>query len=224
MFLLLVQAQYGITAKNRLEKLLGEPNSASYNDDDASQASGLDEDEGGDDAPIVWLKNALRGLPNDEDLRKAYFWEGRRNGAKTRESYASEKRLARLKRLWRAQWHATLKIRADSSSESMSSKEACAWTKIFAVIQGRRFLWWKTVEDFDNGRPPLGRIFLAGHAGLSGLSPLEMREIDPKVLPFVVGIFGKGLQDQQRITLLAPSSELKESLENSVIQASLKDD
>lgn len=209
-----------MTAKNKIEKFLKDT-SVSDNDDDASQASGLDDDKD-TDAPIIWLKNAFRGLPTDEDLRKAYFWEGRRNGAKTRESYASEKRLARLKRLWRAQWHATLKIRGDSQSKSPQG--ACNWEKIFAVVQGHRFLWWKTVEDFDNGRPPLGRLFLAGHAGLSGLSPLEMREIDPKEVPYVVGIFGKGLQDQQRITLLTPNSELKDSLENSVIDASMKDE
>ena len=51
-----------------------------------------------------------------------------------------------------------------------------------------------------------------------------MREIDPKDIPFIVGIFGRGLHDQQRITLLMPSSELKETLENSVIDASMKDD
>ena len=208
-----------MTAKNRIEKVLKDEHT--HDDDDASQASDLDEDED-EDAPIIWLKNAFRGLPTDEDLRKTYFWEGRRNGAKTRESYASEKRLARLKRLWRAQWHATIKIRGDSDSKS--AKGASTWNKIFAVVQGRRFLWWKTVEDFDNGRPPLGRLFLAGHAGLSGLSPIEMREIDPKDIPFIVGIFGRGLHDQQRITLLMPSSELKETLENSVIDASMKDD
>lgn len=65
---------------------------------------------------------------------------------------------------------------------------------------------------------------MAGHAGLSGLSPLELREINPKDVPFVVGIFGRGLKDQQRVTLLMPSEDIKESLENAVIEASLKQD
>lgn len=186
-------------------------------DDENSVASDLDdEDEGDEDGPIIWLKNAFRGLPTDEDLRKAYFWEGRRIGASTRENYATEKRMARLKRLWRAQWHATIKIRSDSKDT--------AWDAIFAVVQGRRFLWWKTVGDFDSGSPPQGRIFLAGHAGLSGLSPIEMREIDSKHVPLVVGIFGRGLQAQQRVTLLMPNENLKDSLENAVIEASMKED
>jgi len=211
----LVQAQYGLTAKKRIDKIIKNGH-ASDDDDDISQASGLGDEED-EDAPIIWLKNAFRGVPTDEDLRKAYFWDGRRNGAKAREAYASEKRLSRLKRLWRAHWHATIKI-------LMGSDNGKSWEKIFAIVQGRRFLWWKTVDDFDNGRPPLGRLFLAGHAGLSGLSPLEMREIDPKDVALVVGIFGAGLLDQQRITLLLPSSDLKGSLENAVIDASMKND
>lgn len=214
------QAQFGITAKSRLEKIFEEADVK----DDSSEASDLDEDEG-EAAPIIWLKNAFRSLPTDEDLRKAYFWEGRRIGAKTRESYASEKRLTRLKRLWRAQWHATLKIRVDSKKNPKKDTPiATAWESIFAVVQGRRFLWWKSVTDFDNGATPSGRIFLAGHAGLSGLSPLEMREVNPKDVPFVVCIFGRGLHDQQRITLLLTSVELKDSLENAVIDASVKED
>lgn len=126
-----------------------------------------------------------------------------------------------MNRLWRAQWHATAKIRTNVKRKS---KETSSWQSIFALVQGRRFLWWKTVEDFDSGKPPLGRIFLAGHAGLSGLSPLELREINPKDVPFVVGIFGRGLKDQQRVTLLMPSEDIKESLENAVIEASLKQD
>jgi hypothetical protein len=212
------QIQFGITAKTRLGKLTG--NADEIEDDDASVASNL-EDEEREDGPIIWLKNAFRGLPTDEDLRKAYFWEGRRIGAKTREGYATEKRMARLKRLWRAQWHGMIKIRSGSKDKSATCS---TWDEIFAVVQGRRFLWWKSVKDFDSGSPPQGRIFLAGHAGLSGLSPLEMREIDKKYVPLIVGIFGKGLQEQQRVTLLLPNSDMKEALENAVIEASVKED
>ena len=107
-------------------------------DDDSSVASDLDEDEDESDlAFIVWLKNALRGLPTDQDLRKAYFWEGRRIGFEARETYSRDKRLARLKRLWRAQWHALVKIRTDTTKEKPNTT---TWLEIFAVVQGRRFL------------------------------------------------------------------------------------
>lgn len=220
-------AQFGITAKTRIEKIMRDSSGAEAESesDDISVASDLDEDEEGADAPIIWLKNAFSSLPTDEDLRKAYFWEGRRIGVKTKESYESGKRMARLKGLWRAHWHAMIKLRSNVTSKNNSKERSCVWESIFAVVQGRRFLWWQTVSDFDSGKPPQGRIFLAGHAGLSGLSPLEMREIDPKDVALVVGIFGKGLQrEQQKVTLLLPNEELKDSLENAVICASLKKD
>jgi hypothetical protein len=37
------------------------------------------------ESPVgIWIKNAIRGLPTDEDLRKAYFWESRRVGEQAR--------------------------------------------------------------------------------------------------------------------------------------------
>lgn len=36
-------------------------------------------------SPIsIWIMNAIRGLPTNEDLRKAYFWESRRVGEEAR--------------------------------------------------------------------------------------------------------------------------------------------
>ena len=116
--------------------------------DDDSVASDLNERDDEDNV-VIWLKNAFRGLPTDEDLRKAYFWEGRRIGAMTKEAYASEKRMARLKRLWRAQWHAMIKIRSENDDKSGSGNSK--WEAIFALVHGRRFLWWKSVNDFDSG-------------------------------------------------------------------------
>ena len=219
--LLKPQAQFGLSAKARLEQLMRDTGESEGDDD--SVASGLHEDGDGEGF-LVWVNNAFGGLPTDEDLRKAYFWEGRRIGAKTREAYATEKRMARLKRLWRAQWHASIKIRNKDEKSGKGTSNTPTWETIFAVVHGRRFLWWKSVNDFDSGSPPQGRIFLAGHAGLSGLSPLEMREISPKHVPLVVGIFGRGLQTQQRVTLLLPNEGLKDSLENAIIEASMKED
>jgi hypothetical protein len=70
----------------------------------------------------------------------------------------------------------------------------------------------------------VGRIFLAGHAGLAGLSPLEMRELDKNETPLVVSIFGRGLKEQQRITILTESIASKEALEMAVLEASTKAD
>jgi hypothetical protein len=166
---------------------------------------------------LTWIMNAVRGLPTDEDLRKTYFWESRQKGARESEKHASNKRLTRLERLWKAQWHSFIKMRATSE---LSENKIAQWTDIFAVIQGHRFLWWRSVQDFDNGELPAGRIFLSGHAGLTGPSPLEMREFSSDELPLIVAIFGRGISGQQKITMLPTDLEAKVRLENAVVDAS----
>jgi len=96
----------------------------------------------------------------------------------------------------------------------------------FAMIQGHRFLWWKSVSDFDRGEPPAGRIFLAGHAGLASPSPLEMRAVkDKSDIARLTSIFGRGIQTQEKITILAPTEEEKDKLELAVsLAASSKRD
>jgi hypothetical protein len=175
---------------------------------------------------VTWIMNAIRGLPTDEDLRKTYFWESRRKGARETEKSAAGKRLSRLQRLWKAQWYSSIKlhlhnVRRDSSS---AGHEVSHWENVFAIVQGHRFLWWHSVRKFDNGELPAGRIFLSGHAGLATPSPLEMREFTPEELKLVVIIFGRGMTDQQRVTLLAPNAEMKEKLEDAVLGVADKDD
>jgi hypothetical protein len=173
----------------------------------------------------VWIMNSIRSLPTSEDLRKTYFWESRRLGAQESEKHASEKRLSRLKRLWKAQWFSSIRLRVPGTHESSSSDEnALQWQAAFAIIQGHRFLWWKNVVDFDNGGLPAGLLFLSGHAGLTGLSPIEIRELPSEELPLVVSIFGRGSRCQERVTILAPDSAAKEWLESTVRDASFKDD
>jgi hypothetical protein len=80
------------------------------------------------------------------------------------------------------------------------------------MIQGHRLLWWRSAGDFDSGLSPLGRLFLAGHAGLSSPSPLELREISPEDVQRVVCVFGSG----SRVTILTQSIEAKDDLEKVV--------
>lgn len=90
--------------------------------------------------------------------------------------------------------------------------EGPAWRTVFTIIQGRRVLWWRSVGDFDSGISPLGRLLLAGHAGLSCPSPLELREISPEDVGRVVCVFGSG----SRVTILTQSIEAKDDLEKVV--------
>jgi hypothetical protein len=84
------------------------------------------------------------------------------------------------------------------------------------MIQGHRFLWWNSVESFDAGDEPIGLIFLSGHAGLATPSPLELRHIEEAELARVVCIFGRGRDAQVRVTLIAPSEDVRTKLEYAV--------
>ena len=120
---------------------------------------------------LVKIKNALRSIPNNEDLRKTYFWESRKLGAEKARKYALAKRESRLAKLWKAKWHSSMKILVPDG-------KVFSLKPVFAVVQGHRFIWWGSVDEFDDGELPLGKLILSGHAGLGGPSPIEMRELD----------------------------------------------
>ena len=120
-------------------------------------------------------------------------------------------------------WYSNVQLKTPKAS-SVLDERGWQWEDAFAIVQGRRFLWWPSARDFDSGEAPVGRIFLAGHAGLAGLSPLEMRELDENETLLVVSIFGRGLKEQQRITILTESVASKETLEMAVLEASTKED
>eukprot|EP00429_Kryptoperidinium_foliaceum_P034029 CAMPEP_0176170430 /NCGR_PEP_ID=MMETSP0120_2-20121206/87253_1 /TAXON_ID=160619 /ORGANISM="Kryptoperidinium foliaceum, Strain CCMP 1326" /LENGTH=135 /DNA_ID=CAMNT_0017508239 /DNA_START=258 /DNA_END=662 /DNA_ORIENTATION=- len=131
----------------------------------------------------------INSLPTNEDLRRAYFWETRRLGARENEKFASEKRVARLERLWKARWHASVEVRSNDEKEQAQSH----WKSVFAVLEGRRFIFWASVAAFDSGELATGFLVLAGHAGITTISPIEAREIpEESMLERAVTIFGKG--------------------------------
>jgi len=183
-----------------------------------------DEEEEPSSPYVTWIMNAIRGLPTDEDIRKTYFWECRKLRAHEMCTQAESKRSARLQRLWRAQWYSSVHILRSASALGKKGGIAGAGTTgdqqkkstAFAMILGHRFLWWRSVADFDGGEPPSGRIFLAGHAGLATPSPIEMRSIDKADVPRLTCIFGRGMDGQEKITVIAPSADVKEQLELAV--------
>lgn len=139
-------------------------------------------------------------------------------------SQADQKRTARLQKLWKARWYATVQLKTHQERTSPREARDWHWVEAFAIVQGHRFLWWQSAQDFDNGEPPSGRIFLAGHAGLAGLSPLEMRQLNESEMSLVVIIFGRGLKNQERLTILTDNVSSKEALELAVLEASTKED
>uniref|UniRef100_A0A7S3LCJ9 Uncharacterized protein n=1 Tax=Amphora coffeiformis TaxID=265554 RepID=A0A7S3LCJ9_9STRA len=168
----------------------------------------------------TWVNNFTRSLPIDDDLRKTYFWETRRAVARRLRGEADERRTSRLRKLWRAQWYEAVEV-FQPSDKGKNTPELRA---SFAVILGRRFMWWASVDDFDNGDEPIGKIFLQGHAGLAMPSPIEVKAIGENSSR-AVSIFGKGSKDQERVTLLVSGEKSKERFENAIESAlSTKDD
>lgn len=168
----------------------------------------------------IWVNNFIRSLPVDDDLQKTYFWETRRAVAEKLRGEADERRTSRLRKLWRAQWYEDVEVLQPGDK----TKSAPEFRASFAVILGRRFMWWASVDDFDNGVQPMGKIFLQGHAGLATPSPIELKAIGEQSSR-AVSIFGKGSKDQERVTLLVSGEESKKNFENAVESALItKDD
>lgn len=155
----------------------------------------------------IWISNLFRSLPIDDDLQKTYFWEIRSTVARQLRLEAEERRSSRLKKLWRAQWYEVVQI-LQSDFEKRNEKG-------FAVIQGRRFIWWSSTEAFDTGEQPAGTIFLHGHAGLATPSPIELKAIGDDI-DQAVTIFGRGSDRQKRITMLVPNTQSKDAFEKAV--------
>jgi hypothetical protein len=201
------QVQYSLTLKARIDRWLRSGRSSKQPESlDAAQTKAHNE------SPVVtWVINAIRGLPTSEDLRKIYFWESRRKGAQESESLSVAKRKIRMQRLWRVQWYGTTRMLLLNKKTDSSE-----WRTVFVLVQGHRLLWWRSIHEFDNGMAPLGRLLLAGHAGLSNPSPLELREMNADEMDRVVCIFGSG----SRVTLLVASAEAKVEIER-VIEAAL---
>ena len=172
----------------------------------------------------TWFTNALQSVPTDEDLRKAYFWESVRIGERESSKLAAEKRVSRLEQLWNAKWFSAVKIKVTNARKNSLTSKEWHWEHRFAVVHGRRLLIWGSENDFDDGNPPIDRVLLSGHAGLTGLSPLELRELASDELSRVVNIFGRGTTEQLKLMLLVPSQATKETLEETVLSAALKDD
>lgn len=173
-----------------------------------------------------WVTNMLKSLPTNEDLRRAYFWESRRLGSHEHEKFASQKRVERLERLWKARWHSTVEIRAidDPTTKGGDDSPDYGWNSVFVVLEGRRLIFWQSVADFDSGELAKGLLSLSGHAGISTPSPIEMREIPVECSNQTVTVFGKGDDGQQRMTIILPDEMAKKALEAAISEAISKDD
>lgn len=216
-------AQYGITFVDMYGKDLGLKSRKQSKNKEGPEVK----ENGGKSNPFtIKITNAIRSIPTNEDLRKTYFWESRQLGTETAKKYALEKRESRLKKLWKAKWHSSIKILFQDDETDQRKQPTFNLKPIFAVVQGHRFIWWDSVDEFDDGELPSGKVILSGHAGLGGPSPIEIRKLDrERELPLCLTIFGRGSHGQERVTILLPDKTAKQDLENVIIHsASFKSD
>ena len=211
--------QYGITFYARYGKVLMIKKYASPS---LFDSNAVNKDEKKKSSPFsVWIINAIRSMPTNEDLRKAYFWESCQLGSEKAKKYALEKRECRLKKLWKAKWYCSASVLVQDKEIDLKEQVTFHWNSgCFAVIQGHRFIWWNSVTEFDDGEIPSGKVLLSGHFGLASPSPIEMRSLNiEKELPLCITIFGRGSFGQERVILLLPNKRVKEDLENAVIDS-----
>ena len=169
--------------------------------------------------PIVTqISNLFTSIPTDEDLRRAYFWESKRIEEKDQRESMDQKRKIRLKKLWNAKWYGCLDLKVRRSISSELDSRQWEWEQVFVVFFGHRLIWWKNNADFDDGESPLGQIIFAGHSGLAGLSPLDQRELLEDEIPLVLGVFGRGMDGQQKVIFLSPQKTIKDELEALIIK------
>jgi C2 domain len=172
-----------------------------------------------------WILNFFHSIPTDDDLQKAYFWESARMSELGSSTVIMERRKNRLEQIWKAKWYSAVKVKVDNQRRTSSQIRSWHWENRFLVIHGRRLLLWSSETDFDEGEPPLDRILLSGHAGLAGLSPLEIRDLSPQEeFPLVVNVFGRSNSGQLKVMILVPSYDSKEALEETILSAAFKED
>jgi len=134
---------------------------------------------------------------------------------------ATNKRMARLTRLWNAHWYGNLYLKKPSSAGDSGRK--WTWESVFVVVQGHRIVWWRDERQFDEAETPIGHILLSGHAGLAGLSPLDLRELRNDEAERTVNVFGRGCGGQQKVGFLTMDCNEKSLLEGAIIKAAEDD-
>jgi len=220
--LLVGLVQYIVTLVSKLKSWLS-PKQSESPSFKSNRTDQNEEKETQTSSPIsTWITNAFRSIPTDEDLRKTYFWEGRRIGEQACSKIRMEKRITRLTKLWNAKWFSSVKLRIECQEGNLDDWQ---WQDgYFAVVLGRRLMIWTSETDFDAGEIPYKQLYFSGHAGIAGLSPIELRHLNEDEVKRATNIFGRGENGQLKLMFLLPDKSLKDSLESVIMDTAIKDD
>ncbi len=124
---------------------------------------------------VIRFQNIVNSLPNDDDLEQIYSNERKIYFNQQEKQQKREFREYLLKSTLPIIWSGNLQIK--TSSGINMNQNYREWSFVHLVIQGKRVLWWKSESDAEDGKVAQGQVILTGLAGITQVSPLDMRMV-----------------------------------------------
>lgn len=129
----------------------------------------------GDEYIICW-DNYLQSIPNDDDLHQVY--------AQERKSFAEESSRLKKEKLRSTLlgislpllWSGSVEVKL-SSDHTAAGTGTQGWRAVYLLLQGKRFLWFHSIDDMEAGKFPMGQVILTSLASVTQVSPVDLREV-----------------------------------------------
>eukprot|EP00981_Chlorochromonas_danica_P011379 scaffold3991_cov159-Ochromonas_danica.AAC.4 len=129
----------------------------------------------GDEYIICW-DNYLQSIPNDDDLHQVYAQERK---SFTEESSRLKKEKLRSTLLGISLpllWSGSVEVKL-SSDHTAASAGTQGWRAVYLLLQGKRFLWFHSIDEMEAGKFPMGQVILTRIANVTQVSPVDLREV-----------------------------------------------
>jgi hypothetical protein len=127
---------------------------------------------------VIRFQNVVNSLPNDDDLEQIYTNERKIFFEAQEKQKKKEFRECLLSATLPIIWCGSVQLKASSGNSITQSGSGSEWSMMYLIIQGKRILWWKSASEVEEGRsPPLGQMILTGFAGITQVSPLDLRMV-----------------------------------------------
>ena len=120
---------------------------------------------------MIRCGNLLQSIANDDDLERVYASERRALLRSHQAAWKTIERNCKLNLPLKLHWCGAVSIRDGSHASSGD------WTEVFMLLQARRVVWWRSVEELEAGRRAAGQLLLCGHCGITQASPMDMRQV-----------------------------------------------
>ncbi len=122
-----------------------------------------------DEWVIKWI-NYVHSIPNDDDLHTIYSQQRREHVDSLIQQRKQHLQATLLGLTLPLHWAGIVQVKSSSHAERI-------WEDVQLYFQGRRLLWYHSVDDVDAGRSHAGQMLLSRLASLTQLSPVDIREV-----------------------------------------------